>query len=1173
MSSYWKKIILCFIILFSFHNESVLAQYYLYNTFDPAQIEMKFVKHSIDALPRKIFFNPLKIVNRSRKSETFTVKLTPPQGWSVVGSEQLEVNLAPFDSIYIPVRVSVGEKVRGDIGYSVIASITDSKGNTLKNEYCFLKIPRQRDYKIRYLNRKGYIDQRTGQSDFSISISNKGNREELFNLMFEADPLLGVGPLRAQQFVSEVTVPPYTDTTLFYNVELKDLDFKEKYFFKINTNVSTIDTSINNTLWFYKIDSRYNNIIPSANKPLVVEFNVHGILQGNKKPTTSTNIIGDILLKKNREIYYSIRSYSGKSFEQINNSSRVLLGFKTHKFLIEVGDVNHNYEGNIIGRGLFTEINLKHATYGLLVNQNKISNDNYFGNRLTIKVKPNFALISEYSYRKNSYYPYESQIFSIGSKASLFKKHNFNTLFSYNNLSQNINDKNQFNEYGTQVGYTSVFKYFQNYLRIKYGSKLYNGRDKGKLEIDANSNFKKGNNQVNLGYREFNSNITKIESSTLTQDNVITRKLYFMEYGRHITPNLYIFSKPTFEQSRWNSLNYLYPGYIKVNSYQVYLGSRIRLNTSTTFNLQILFSKSNFDKTPIPDTILLRDRLKFNYQYLTLNLRSKKWGLITAYTLGPKSQFEQQNYLFSGRQNRNIRVMPYYESFIYKNIIYLSGNISYSQDIISNSSYLNVTGLVYFYLKNDWRLNFLTVYSLQKRADSKDVVQSYKTVYFEAGVRKEFNFQQPRVKYHNISLIFFKDYNGNSIQESNEPGIKNVLVNFSKAEVDNKVEIPSEINSLELLSNNLGIVSVENIPNGLYTLSYNPIGKEAGTYTKALDDLNININKSGPIYIPFVEKNKVFGKIILNRSKLSGIGKIDVSNIRITSTDSKGKTYSTLTNKNGEFIIFAPVTDEYSVSINNIFYENFDLRQNNFKVHFNGYKQFEVNFVFDEKIRRINFSPSTQDAQLANILQVRRTNLRGTVKDESSLTPIRARVNLINTKLNTVLTSMYSSSQTGDYNISFMADDSYLLEVLADGYWYHSENLNLNQVTTFLNVTKDILLKPISIGSKIELNIRFGINKTDLAPESVAELNRLIKLLKDNGNIKIEVQGHSDDLEALSNPQISEERAKKVARYLIENGFSNLQIRGFGNTVPISSNDTEQGRETNRRVEIEVVSK
>ncbi|HQB78530.1 MAG TPA: OmpA family protein, partial [Tenuifilaceae bacterium] len=68
-------------------------------------------------------------------------------------------------------------------------------------------------------------------------------------------------------------------------------------------------------------------------------------------------------------------------------------------------------------------------------------------------------------------------------------------------------------------------------------------------------------------------------------------------------------------------------------------------------------------------------------------------------------------------------------------------------------------------------------------------------------------------------------------------------------------------------------------------------------------------------------------------------------------------------------------------------------------------------------------------------------------------------------------------------------------------------------------------------------------------------------------------QGHSDDLEALSNTSISEERAKSVARYLIEKGYSNLTTKGMGNTTPKVSNDTEQGRAQNRRVEVEVLSR
>jgi len=327
------------------------------------------------------------------------------------------------------------------------------------------------------------------------------------------------------------------------------------------------------------------------------------------------------------------------------------------------------------------------------------------------------------------------------------------------------------------------------------------------------------------------------------------------------------------------------------------------------------------------------------------------------------------------------------------------------------------------------------------------------------------------------------------------------------------------------------------------------------------------------LYIPFVEKNKVFGRVILNRSKLSGLGKVDVSNVRVTATDSQGNTFSTLTDKNGEFVIYAPVTDEYIVNINNIYYENFDLRQNNFRVQFNGFKQFEVNFVFDEKIRRINFSPSAQDLTAEGVTQIRRTNLRGTVKDALSLKPLRARVNLINTKNNSIVASVYSNPQTGDYAISFAADDIYALEVVADDYWYYAENLNLNQVTTFMNATRDVLLKPIAIGSKLELNIRFDINKADLGPETVAELNRLISILRQNPGIKIEVHGHADDLEAINNQKIAEERAKRVAQYLIENGFSNLQVRGFGNTIPVAPNDTEENRALNRRVEIEVIGK
>ena len=235
--------------------------------------------------------------------------------------------------------------------------------------------------------------------------------------------------------------------------------------------------------------------------------------------------------------------------------------------------------------------------------------------------------------------------------------------------------------------------------------------------------------------------------------------------------------------------------------------------------------------------------------------------------------------------------------------------------------------------------------------------------------------------------------------------------------------IPGDIGNIELMSDYLGRVSFENIPNGVYKIQYNPIGKDAGTFSKAFEDLTVNLDKNSVIYVPFVEKNKVFGKIVLNRSRLSGLGRIDLSNVRITATDSQGRSYSTLSDKNGDFILFAPITDEYILSVNNIFYENFDLRQNNFIVQFNGYKQFEVNFVFDEKVRRINFAATDPELQ-AGVMQVRRTTISGSVKDANTLQPIRARVNLINTRTNAVVTSTNSSAISGDYTLNFIAGDN-----------------------------------------------------------------------------------------------------------------------------------------------------
>ena len=103
------------------------SQYYLYNNDTPKKINIEFLRHSIEVKSKQVFFNAIKIVSKSNQQETFNLNLTVPQGWNIIGNEKVEITVPPLDSLIVPVRVAVGTQVRGDIGYSVIASLTEDR--------------------------------------------------------------------------------------------------------------------------------------------------------------------------------------------------------------------------------------------------------------------------------------------------------------------------------------------------------------------------------------------------------------------------------------------------------------------------------------------------------------------------------------------------------------------------------------------------------------------------------------------------------------------------------------------------------------------------------------------------------------------------------------------------------------------------------------------------------------------------------------------------------------------------------------------------------------------------------------------------------------------------------------------------------------------------------------
>ncbi len=156
---------------------------------------------------------------------------------------------------------------------------------------------------------------------------------------------------------------------------------------------------------------------------------------------------------------------------------------------------------------------------------------------------------------------------------------------------------------------------------------------------------------------------------------------------------------------------------------------------------------------------------------------------------------------------------------------------------------------------------------------------------------------------------------------------------------------------------------------------------------------------------------------------------------------------------------------------------------------------------------------------------------------------------------------------------------SYYLE--AKDYFPQSSYLALDEKSDAL-VFQDTL-KLVSVQELIEEgkpvrlnNIFFDYDKATLKPESHQELYRVLRFLHENPGLKIEIAGHTDSRGADAyNRDLSRRRASAVARFLINSGaqVAGIEVEGFGESRPISSNRTARGRKLNRRVEFRILKR
>ena len=205
------------------------------------------------------------------------------------------------------------------------------------------------------------------------------------------------------------------------------------------------------------------------------------------------------------------------------------------------------------------------------------------------------------------------------------------------------------------------------------------------------------------------------------------------------------------------------------------------------------------------------------------------------------------------------------------------------------------------------------------------------------------------------------------------------------------------------------------------------------------------------------------------------------------------------------------------------------------------------------------------------------TYVKARITDAETGTVVRAFADLINITTDSVMQRTEKADENGEILLCLPLNANYVFNISESGYLFYSRSFQFGEKHLFQTPENiEIRLNKVKPGAEMDLyNIYFETDSFGILPESLPELKKLTLFLKNNSQLEVEIQGHTDNS---GNPErnlkLSEQRAKSVVDYLIINGIemTRLQPKGYGESKPVTTNETEEGRRLNRRTTVKIGS-
>jgi len=206
---------------------------------------------------------------------------------------------------------------------------------------------------------------------------------------------------------------------------------------------------------------------------------------------------------------------------------------------------------------------------------------------------------------------------------------------------------------------------------------------------------------------------------------------------------------------------------------------------------------------------------------------------------------------------------------------------------------------------------------------------------------------------------------------------------------------------------------------------------------------------------------------------------------------------------------------------------------------------------------------------LALTASVSRTCIEGLVQNQVTHQPV-AKATLMLIHAETGTRRPLTAASNGAYK-GCLPPGKYYIEIIHKGFFPYKDSVVIPEA----GLKQNFFLAPVEAEKAIVLrNIYFDYDKATLRPESVEELERVVRFLQENPTLRVEISGHTDsDGSEMYNLRLSQARAQAVVDYLVSRGISSSRLiaKGYGESRPVAPNDTPENKQKNRRTELKIL--